>query len=70
MCRPTRFLYTVFRIVTRVRPAEKSGHLHSVKLINGGVDDPYPQGCVHEGVAGRVVELAMTEDIGMSEAAR
>ncbi|WP_244136692.1 hypothetical protein [Burkholderia vietnamiensis] len=35
----------------RLRSAEKNGRQHSVKSRNGGIDEPNPQGCVHEGIS-------------------
>ena len=40
-----------FRLGGRMRSVEKSGRQHSVKLRNGGIDEPNPQGCVHEGIS-------------------
>jgi len=35
----------------QVRSVEKSGRQHSVELRNGGIDEPNPQGRVHEGIS-------------------
>ncbi|RKT10501.1 transposase [Paraburkholderia sp. RAU2J] len=52
-----------------VRQVEKSGCQHSVKLRNGGIDEPNPKAVYTKEIREEAVKLVIADGLGVSEAA-